>query len=80
MFDKGKKTAGIDAKIAAPSKAPSKGKSQPLVGKLGGDMAAMPGSKGKGQSIKTAPSNPIQGAGKSSGTAMGNGGVLPGFI
>lgn len=80
MYDKGSKTAGIDAKVSAPSKAPAQGKSQPIVGKLGGGTSAMPGSKGKGQGIKTAPSNPIQGTGKSSGTAMGNGGVLPGFI
>ena len=80
MFDKGSRTAGIDAKISAPSKAPTKGKSQPVVGKLGGGMDAMPGSKGKGQGVKTAASNPIQGAGKSSGTAMGNGGVLKAFV
>ena len=55
-------------------------KSQPLTGKLaGGDMNSMPGSKGKGQAIKTAPSNPIAGKGKSSGTSMGNGGVIDGF-
>ena len=70
----------MGTKVPAPSTAPSIGKkSQPIVGKLGGSMESMPGSKGKGQSIKTAPSNPIQGATKSKDTIMGNG-IIDGFV
>ncbi len=56
-------------------------KSQPITGKLGGDMTSMPGSKGKGQAVQTVKSNPIQGAksAQKGNTAMGNGGVIPGF-
>ena len=76
------KSNSLSTKVAIASKPATKAKSQPVVGKLNGGMQAMPGSKGKGQSVKTAPSNPIAGAGKSSGTAMGStsGGVLPGFV
>lgn len=56
-------------------------KSQPPVGKLPASdkMQTMAGSTGKGQGVLTAPSNPIQGAPKR-GTAMGDGGVIPGMI
>ena len=67
-------------KVAAPSSKSSIGKkSQPVTGKLAGGMQSMPGSKGKGQAVKTAPSNPIQGKTKSTGTAMGGSGVIDGF-
>jgi len=74
------KSTNMNGKVAIATKGPSKMKSQPVVGKLGGAMQSMPGSKGKGEAIKTAPSNPIQGKTKSSGTAMGSGGVIDGFI
>lgn len=70
----------LAGKVAVSTKGPSKMKSQPITGKLGGGMQAMPGSKGIGQAVKTAPSNPIQGKTKSSGTAMGSGGVIDGFV
>ena len=55
-------------------------KSQPISGKLGADMSAQPGSKGKGQAIATVPSNPVSGKTKSSGTAMGSGAVINGMV
>lgn len=74
------KNLSMSDKVAVPSKGPSKMKSQPIVGKLGGSMESMPGSKGKGQAIKTVPSNPIQGKTKSTGTAMGGKGIIDGFV
>lgn len=57
-------------------------KSQPLVGKIGGDMNSMSGSKGKGQGVKTVPSNPISGAksAQPGNTSMGSGSVKSGFV
>ena len=74
----------MSSKVAVPSGKPTIGKtpSQPLVGKLGGDMNSMPGSKGKGQAIKTVPSNPISGAksAQPGNTAMGSGSVINAFV
>ena len=70
----------MESKVAVPSSKPSIGKaSQPLVGKIGKDMGAMPGSKGKGQAVKTVPSNPITGKPKT-GTSMGSGSTINGFV
>lgn len=57
-------------------------KSQPIVGKLGGGMQAMPSAKGgKGQGVTTVKSNPIQGAASQKGsTPMGNGSVINPFV
>lgn len=57
-------------------------KSQPVSGKLkGGDASSMPGSKGKGQAVKTVQSNPISGKTVQKGaTAMGSGDVIKGFV
>ena len=73
--------AQASTKVAAPSSKPNIAtKSQPIVGKLTG-MSAMPGSKGKGQAVKTVPSNPIQGKNVQPGnTAMGSSGMLNGFV
>lgn len=78
------RTNNASTKVAAPSSKPTIGRQveQPLVGKIGKDMGAMPGSKGKGQAVKTAPSNPIAGAksAQPGNTSMGNGSVIAGII
>lgn len=69
-----------NGKIAVKTGKPTGTKSQPFVGKLKNGTESMPGSKGKGQAVKTVASNPIQGKTKSSGTAMGGNGVIEGFV
>jgi hypothetical protein len=78
------KDQGINTKVAAPAGKPSIGKtpSQPLVGGLGTDMKAMPGSKGSstGGAVKTVKSQPMVGKNGNGTSAMGSGGVIPGKI
>lgn len=70
--------SSLSNKVAVKSSSPSKNKSQPVVGKLKNGTESMPGSSGKGQHIKTVPSNKPQGPAKRD-TAMGNGGVIDPF-
>lgn len=60
-----------DGKVAVPAGKAPKVARQPLVGKLGGDMGSMPGSKGKGGAVTTKPSNPITGNNKPFGSGSG---------
>lgn len=72
----------MESKVAVGSGKAALTKSQPITGKLGSDMNAMPGSKGKGQSVTTVKSNPISGKAnvQPGNTAMGSGGVINGFV
>lgn len=76
------KTLNHDNKVNAKGGKAMGLKSQPIVGKLkGGDSSSMPGSKGKGQAVKTVPSNPISGkTAQKCATAMGSGDVIKGFV
>ncbi len=65
----GKVSIGSGKKMSA--------KSQPITGKLSGFNQ---GSSTQGSAVQPAKSNPIQGKGKSSGTAMGNGSVINSII
>lgn len=86
MGSKSAGAAGIGTKVAAPSSKPSIGRKieQPMIGKqkVNGGTAMGTGSKGKGQGVKTVPSNPIQGSKspQKGNTAMGTGGVINGFV
>lgn len=73
--------SGIDNKVDAKTSKSTMGKtpSQPFIGKIK-SMTSMGNGATMGQGVKTVPSNPIQGKGKSSGTAMGSGGVIDGFV
>ena len=75
----GSRSNQMDSKVAVGNGKKMLVKSQPISGKLSGDMNSMPGSKGKGQGVTTVPSNPISGAPKT-GTAMGSGGVINGMV
>ena len=72
------KKLNMNTKVPVPSGKAVGLKSQPITGKLSG-MSSLPGSKGLGQSVKTVKSNPIQGK-PTTATAMGNGGVINGFV
>jgi hypothetical protein len=74
--------ASINSKVAVDTGGIKATKSQPITGKLGGDMSAMAGSKGKstGGSIKTVDSQPITGKLGRGMTAMGTGSVIAGKI
>lgn len=71
--------SSLSNKVAVGSGKPMLTKSQPTQGKLKNGTESMPGSSGKGQHVKTVPSNKPQGPAKRD-TAMGNGSVIPGFI
>lgn len=76
------KNLKLNTKVAVPSEKPAMGVkvSQPIKGKLGGSVSAMPGSEGKGQAVKTVKSNPIQGKTVQPGnSSMGSGGVIDPF-
>ena len=72
--------SGINTKVAIPAGKGMGLKSQPPVGKLPGSdgSKSMPGSSGKGQMIKTIPSNLPTGAPKRD-TAMGTS-IIDGFV
>lgn len=70
--------SSLSNKVAVSSGKPMATKFQPVVGKLKNGTESMPGSSGKGQHIKTVPSNKPQGPAKRD-TAMGNGGVIDPF-
>jgi hypothetical protein len=76
--------SGINTKVAATAGKSTidKSVSQKITGKLGGGMESCPGGvpAGKGGPIKAAPSNPIAGKTKSSGSEMGATGVIGGFV
>ena len=79
------KASGFATKVAVKSGPPSIGKNPPaqhITGKLGDGMSSMPGSKGKGQMVKTVRSNPISGEAnmQKGNTAMGSGSVKSGFV
>ena len=74
-----KKTASLSNKVTIGAGKGMALKSQSPAGKLPGAMKAMPGSPGLGQMIKTIPSNAPAGPVKRD-TAMGNGGVIDGFV
>jgi hypothetical protein len=81
----GSRDLNMNSKVAVPSGKPTIGTNirQPKVGKetMNGGQS-MPGSKGLGQAVKTVPSNPISGSksAQPGNTAMGNGGVIGGFV
>ena len=78
------KAGGFDTKVAVGSSKPSIGRNieQPVVGKIGRDMGAMPGSKGKGQAVVTVKSNPPSGAAnmQKGNSSMGSGSVINGMV
>ena len=81
----GARDLSMSSKVAATSSKPTIATKirQPLIGKqnMNGSQS-MPGSKGKGQSVATVQSNPINGAAnkQKGNTAMGAGGILAGII
>ena len=76
------RSLNMESKVNASGGKAQLTKSQPITGKLGGGMSAMPGSKSLGQSVKTVPSNPISGKAnvQPGNTAMGSGPVINGFV
>lgn len=81
----GARDLSMSSKVAASSSKPTIATKirQPMIGKqnMNGSQS-MPGSKGKGQSVATVQSNPINGAAnkQKGNTAMGAGGILAGII
>jgi len=77
------RNAGVKGNVSAKSEKPSIGRavSQPITGKLGDGMSAMPGSKGLGPGVQTVKSLPIVGETPEKGdTRMGNGSLIPGKV
>lgn len=78
------RSLNMETKVATPSSKPSIGRNieQPVVGKIGHDMGAMPGSNGKGQAVVTVKSNPPSGKAnmQKGNTSMGSGSVISGMV